>query len=134
MGEALGAQQREIVGRAVVFCVLTVGCAHEAADRQIKTRRAILPLVVAIGDEGRDAVGHLIVPEDMSDNAVDGGIPPPALLIGYAAGIAEAREDQAVRNMPDFILVAREPSERSDRARDEEEAIVVPRPQRLDMA
>jgi len=52
MGEALGAQQGEIIGRTVIFRVLAVGRPHQGTDRQIETGRAILPLVVAIGDEG----------------------------------------------------------------------------------
>ena len=98
MGEAFWAQQREIVGGAVVFRVFAVGCPHQAADRQIEARRAILPLVVPIGDERPDAVGHLIVTQDMRDDAVDRGVPSPALFVGHAACIAEAGKDKAVRN------------------------------------
>src|SRR5215472_10604594 len=51
MGEALGAQKREIVGRAMVLGVFAVGCAHQATDRQIEAGRAILSLVITIGDK-----------------------------------------------------------------------------------
>ena len=37
-------------------------------------------------------------------------------------------------DMPKLVLVTRQPGERSDRAGDEEKAIAVARPKRLDMA
>src|SRR5262249_49703327 len=100
---------------------------------QVEAGRAILPLVVAIGDKGRDAVRHLIVSEDMSNDAVDRGIAATTLFVGHAAGIAEAGKDEAVDDMSELVLVARKPSQRSDRAGDEEKAIAVARPKRLDM-
>ena len=45
--QALGPHQLQIVGRRVVFGVFTVRCTHHATDREIKSRRAVLPLVVS---------------------------------------------------------------------------------------
>ena len=74
MDDALGAQQREIVSRGMVFGIFANGCTHQATDRQIKTGRAILPLVATIGNKGPDAVGGLIVTQHMCDDAIDGGV------------------------------------------------------------
>src|SRR6516162_1035969 len=134
MGEALGAQQGEIIGRTVVFRVLAVGRPHQATDRQIETGRAILPLVVAIGDERRDAVWHLIVMEYVGDDVIDRGVPSPPLFISYATWIAKAGKHETMSDAPDLILVAGEPGERPDRAGDEQKAITMARRKRLDVS
>jgi hypothetical protein len=59
MGETLGEQEREIVGRTMIFGVFAIGRTHKTADGQIETGRAILPLVVTVGDERRDTMGDL---------------------------------------------------------------------------
>jgi hypothetical protein len=83
-------------------------------DRQIETGRAILPLVVAIGDERRDAVWHLIVMEYVCDDVIDRGVPSPALFVSHAACVAKAGKHETMSDAPDFILITREPGERSD--------------------
>ena len=45
--------------------------AHQATDRQIEAGRAVLPFVIPVRDEWRDAVGDLIVTENMGDDAVE---------------------------------------------------------------
>ena len=89
MAEALRAQQREIIAGAVVLGLFAVGGSHQAAHRQIKSRRTILPLVVTVRDEGSDAVSHVIVTQYMRDDLVDRGVPAPALFVCHAASIAE---------------------------------------------
>ena len=61
MGEALGTQQREIVGRAVILGIFAIGRTYQATDRQIETGRAILPLIVPIRNEGVYPVGERIM-------------------------------------------------------------------------
>ena len=77
---------------------------------------------------------HLIVTENVRDDAVDRSIAATALFVGHAAHIAEAGKDEAVGNARDLVLVAREPGERPDRAGDEKKEIAVARPQHLDIA
>src|SRR6266851_2378699 len=117
----------------MVFGIFARGCTHQATDRQIKTRRAILPLIATIRSEGPDSVGGLIVMQHMCDDAIDGGVAATALLIGHATGITEAGKDEAVDDASDFVLVAGEPSDRADRGWNEQKAIAVTRPKRLDV-
>src|SRR5205814_3943334 len=52
----LGFDQRRIVGGGVILGILAMRRARERADREIETRRAILPLVVAVRSEVAQAV------------------------------------------------------------------------------
>ena len=63
--------------------------------------------------------------EDVRDRAVDLGVAAPAPLVGEPAGVADAGDDQAVGDPPRALLVAGEPGDGADRARDEEEAVRV---------
>jgi hypothetical protein len=95
----------------VVLRVFAIGRAHQATDRQIEARRAILPLVVPVGDERPDAVWDVIMTQDMGDHAVDRGVAATAFFVGHPACIAEAGKDEAVDDMSDLVLVASQPSE-----------------------
>jgi hypothetical protein len=64
-------------------------------------------LVVAIWNEARDAVRHLIVTEYMRHDAVDRCIPAPALFVGHAACVAKAGKNEVVDDMSKLVLVAR---------------------------
>ena len=89
-------------------------------DRQIEAGRTVLSFVVTIGNEGRDAMGkNLIVTQHMGNDAIDRSVAATALLVGHAAGIPETGEDEAVHDMPDLVLIARQPGERADRAGNE---------------
>jgi hypothetical protein len=46
----------------MVFGVFAIGRTHKTADGKIETGRAILPLVVTVGDERRDTMGDLRAP------------------------------------------------------------------------
>ena len=56
-----------------------------------------------------------------------------SLFARHAACIAKAGKDKAMSNIPELVLVAREPSERSDCAGDEEKSIGVAWPKHIDM-
>ena len=71
--------------------------------------------------------------QDMRDDAVYHGNPSPALLVGNAPGITEA-EGKAVDDPSNFGFVADEPGQRRYRPGDQENAIAVSRPKRLDIA
>src|SRR5439155_12652271 len=99
---------------------------HEAANRQIETGRAVLPLVVAIGEEVLDLVAISRMPENVLERPVYLRITPAAPLVSRVAGVADAGEDQAVLDLGDAILVSSQPCDRADRARNEQKTIGVP--------
>src|ERR1700730_10768550 len=103
----------------MVLRVFAIGCPHKAADRQVEAERAILPLVVPVRDERRDAVGNLIVTQHMLDDAVDRSVPAASLFVGHAACIAETGKYEAVDDASDLVLVAGEPGQGADRTGDE---------------
>ncbi len=121
----LGPDEVEVVGRGVVLGEPPVRRAHQAPDRKIEPRRAVLPLVVAVGHEVMDLVLAARVPQHVLDGPVDGGVAPATTLVRGVAAIADAREDQAVPDARGRRLVEREPRDRPDRAGDEEEAVRV---------
>jgi len=60
-------------------------------------------------------VGHLIVTQDMHDDAVNRSIRSPALLVSHTACITETGEDEAMDDdAPDLVLVARQPNQGAD--------------------
>src|SRR6516165_1695567 len=111
----------------MVLGVFAVGRAHQATDWKIKAGRTILPLVIPVGNERSDAMGNLLMMEHMRDDAVDCGVAAAALLVGHAASITEAGEHQAVGNALELVLVVGQPSQRADRAGNEQKAIAITR-------
>ena len=66
----------------------------------------------------------------MGHGAIDQGIAPAALLVGRAAAVADAGDDEAVLDAAHPMLVAREPGDRADCPRGEQKTVAVARPQR----
>ena len=105
--------------------------AGEDADREIEPGRAELPLVAA----ERREVAHLAAgrAHDLPGGAVDGGVAATAPLVRQRARVADARGDEAVLDAVEPILVPREPGQRPDRRRAEQEAVGVAPLLRLQM-
>ena len=124
VGERLGAHEVEVVGGGVVFGKLPPGRARQAADGQVDARRAVLPLVVAVGGE----VQHPAVAaaEHVGGGAVDRGRAAAAALVVQPPGIAEVRQHQPVADGAEPGLVERQPGDRADGAGDEQEAVAEP--------
>src|SRR5215510_4266834 len=62
----------------------------------------------------------------MLGRAIDLGVAAPALLVGQGTGVADAGGGQAVADARGGILVGREPRDRADGSRNEEETVRVP--------
>ena len=86
----------EVVGGGVVLGKPSVRRARQAADGQVEAGRAVLPLVVAVRREVHDAVRRSTVAQHVLHRAVDLGIAGAAPLVRGRAGVADAREHQAV--------------------------------------
>src|SRR5262249_53413369 len=104
-----------------------VGRTHQTADWQIEAGRAVLPLIVAVWNERPDLIWLPYVSQHVCHDAIDLGISSPALLVGQASTIAEARKNEAMGDPPDLMLVERKPGQRSDRAGDKKKSISVVR-------
>ena len=126
-GQRFGPQQLQVVGRGVVLRVAAVGGPGQRPDRQIEARRAVLALVVAVGDEvrgGERLAGlrqHQVRRRGRSGRRRGGcacsgsrprrrGWPPPGRP-------GPARQPASL---------ARQPGDRADGARDEEEPVGEP--------
>ena len=57
--------------------------------------------------------------ENMSNGAIDLRISLPALLVMKSARVADACQHQAMANPVRDLVIASQPSDRSDRSRDE---------------
>ena len=112
----------EIVGRSVVFGKASPNASHQAADRKIEAGRAILALVVTVGENSRSrtircsGAGHGRGPVNL-------GISPAALLIVEAAGVSDAGQDQAMTDASGGLAVSREPGDGADGSGNEKKAI-----------
>ena len=85
----------EIVGRGVILRKAPPDAPHQAADRKIETRRAILPLVIAIGRKFQNlGRASLQMAKNMRRRPIDLGISPAALLVMETARISDAGQHQ----------------------------------------
>ena len=57
VGQGLRSDEFQIVGRSMIFRILAVGRPAETAHGEIEARRAVLSLIVPVGDEVGDLVG-----------------------------------------------------------------------------
>ena len=101
--------------------------ARERADREIETRRAILPLVVAVRSEVAQAVLLAALGQHVDRGAIDLGIAAAASLVSQHPGVADASGDQAVRDARRLLLVQCQPGDRTDGPGHEEKPVGVAR-------
>ena len=125
IGKMRARHEAQIVGRGVIFRVLAMRSAPETSDRKIESRRAELPFVVAVGREIAELEGCPPRPQDVLDGPVDIGGETPAALVVDAAAVADASEHKTVLDAADFVLIARQPGDRTDGPRHEKEAVAV---------
>ena len=97
---------------------------HETAYGKIETRRAVLALIVAVGRKFHHLGGLALVPENDSGRPINISVSLPALLVMKASrhplGKSAPTHDESVRYV---FVIAREPCDRSDRARNKQKAI-----------
>ena len=73
-----------------------MGSSHEATHRKIKSRRAKLPLVVAIGRKFMNREGIAAVLQSLNHGTIDLRVALPALLVVDGAGIAYTSQYQSM--------------------------------------
>src|SRR5581483_9222833 len=88
--------------------------------------RAELALVPAERRPGTERVRRAGGREHVRRGRVDLGVPAAAPLVGEAAGVADAGDDEPVADEVQAVAVAREPAQRPDGAGAPEEAVGVP--------
>src|SRR5262245_47935355 len=115
----------EIVGRRVVLGILAMRRAAKASHGEIESRRAILPLVVAVRRKISYRKGDTLGLEYMLDGAVDIGALPSAALVVERPAVAGAGEHEPVLDPLDCCLVPEQPRERADRSRHKQKAVGV---------
>src|SRR6185437_7294454 len=108
--ERIWLQEAQVVRGGVVLGILAVRRTHETAHGQVEPRRAVLPLVVAVGDEVGDGVRPR-VPQDMGDGAIDRRIAPAGAFVREGPRIADAREHQSMLDVRHDVFVTREPGD-----------------------
>jgi hypothetical protein len=113
----------QVVSGGVVLRELAVPGAHQAADREIEPGRAVLPLVVTIREEIDHLVRQSRLPQDVRHGVINYRIAAPAAFIRKRPNIAYAGHHQAVLYFAHMGLVAGQPGDRTDGARDEQETI-----------
>src|ERR1700722_14268364 len=96
---------------------------HQAPDRQVKSRRAVLPLIVAIRRKLENLMCFDFMFQDVHHRMVDLGISTPAFFVMKSALIPDAGQHQAVVDASGPIAIPRQPGNRSNRPRYEQEAI-----------
>ena len=110
----------------MVAVELAVRGAHQRPDREVEARGAELALVAAPGLPRKHAVRRAGVSQHRLHRAVYLGVPAAAALVRQAPVVANARQRQAVPHVTQTVAVLMQPSERSDRAGCEQEAVGVP--------
>ena len=124
-GKGFGADKRQVVGGGVVLGIVAPGGAGQDADGQVEARGAVLPFVVA---EGEEVLGDEILAESGEggqDGAVDLAVAAAALLVVEGAPVAQIGRDQAVAEGVQALAVPGQPGDGADAARGEQEAIAV---------
>ena len=96
---------------------------HQTSDRKIEAGRAELPLVVPVGFELEDLERFRLVAKDCGCCPVYFDVTAPTLLVVKSTLVAEAGENEAMRDMGRVLPVLRQPRDRSNRSRREKEAI-----------
>src|SRR5205823_9410025 len=112
--EFFGRNKVQIVRRSVILRKCSPNAAHQAADRKIETRRAVLPLVVSIWRKRQDFRRLALVTEDMCDCPINLGISAPTLFVVKRSAISNATQDKTVADAADVLAVPREPRNRSN--------------------
>ena len=80
----------EIVGRRMVLRKCPPDTAHQAANRKIKTGRAILPFIVSVGGEVKNLRRFVAVPENVSHCPIDLSVASSAFLVMESPSISNA--------------------------------------------
>ena len=115
----------EIVGRSVILRKGSPNAPHQAADREIEARRAVLPLVIAVGRELQNLRRFAAVAQNMRRRPVNLGISPAALLVMESARVSDAGQHQSVADAPARFAVSREPGDGADRSGNKQKPIRV---------
>src|SRR4051795_11519110 len=88
--KAFGSDERKVICRTVVFGILAVWCPRETTDWKIESRRAVLPLVIAVRCEWTNLIRRPVMAEPLRDDPVYLGVSSATLLVRYVPGVAEA--------------------------------------------
>src|SRR5438309_3912733 len=123
IGQRLGRHKSQIVGGRVILRKLAPHASHQTADGEVEPRRAELPLIIPVGGELTNLVRDVTVPENVRDGAVDLGVATAALLVMKTARVADAGQHESVLDAGELTLVAREPTDRTNRSWNEEEPV-----------
>src|SRR5208337_4247224 len=113
----------EIVGGGMVLGERPPDAPHQAADGKIKSRRAILPLIVTVRGELQNLVGLATVLENMSRCAVDLGISPPAFFVVKSSRVSDTGQYQPMPYGCCLFLIACQPRDSTDGSGNKQNAI-----------
>src|SRR6267143_1261991 len=107
----------------MVFRVAAVRSARKAAYWKIEARGTILALIVPVGREVHSLIRLAGVLENVRNSPIDLGVTPAATLIGKRPGISQTAEHESVPDGRNPCLIAAEPCNRTNRSRNEQEAV-----------
>src|SRR5207247_1271886 len=99
---------------------------RERPDGKVEAGRAELALVASPGNEVLDERIGTAVAQDVPGRAVDMGVAAPAALVAERPPVAGARDDEPRVQTVERVEVSRQPRERSERPRAEEEPVRSP--------
>src|SRR4029077_15959364 len=88
----------------------------QAADREVESRGAVLPFVIAVGREVADLEALWAVAGRGAGAAVDLGVAKARPLVVELSAIADARHHEAVPDPRYLGLVKSQPGDRTDGA------------------
>src|SRR5579864_6922503 len=98
---------------------------HQTSYRQVEAGGAILALIVAVGRELMDCAKPPRLPQNLSESAVNFGVPAAALLVVEPAPVAHTGQNHAVPDTVHAAFVQRKPGDGADRAGNKKEAVGV---------
>src|SRR5262245_18483290 len=84
---------------------------------QVKARRAVLALVITVGEKIEDRRRQSRVTENMGNGLINFGIANSALFVTWTTTISNHRDNKPMLDTLAIVLVAREPCDCTDRAR-----------------
>src|SRR5581483_3419333 len=91
-----GLNKIQVIARRVVLRKASPDASHQTANGEIKPRRTILPLVVAVRGEFKDLSSITLVGKNVLRSPINLSIPPAGFFVVKSPCIADTRQNQTV--------------------------------------